>query len=1349
VQGITTLRSGRTHTVLTRLWSARGFFGGLASIGLAFLGQQALVTLGDTDAAWRYYILAILLLLASLSHPSTELIRRVRGGHAGAGDADESAPAPDAASAPSPPTAHTGKLARLRARLGRQVIASGLALSFVLAAVSAYRLWHDTTDPIGGWLWAGALASLILSFVGAPAPSQPEQPEQPKGMPGPYSDFFARGVTTLAMHWETILVVGMLVLSLVLRLVNLEYMPGIFGDEGERGMDARAINEGGRVNIFGYGWWGVPNLYFYLVSIMLRIFGDTMIGDRMLSVISGVLAVWFVYKIGRLLWGPRAGLIAGILLAVSPLALQFSRLAGESTPTGTLWAGGFYFLFRALRYRRWSDWALAGALWGFSLYFYAAGKLIIPIAALAALYCLVRWARHGDFFKRYAPGWVLLGATFLLTFMPYAIFSFQDNWQGFMGRAAETSIFFPQNQAQAFERLAIPYDPSWANQPLVQNVLTHLWSWIQVLWGQMSLTLEVIYRTADPTPFYQIQEHGGSMLQPLWAAIALMGLAYAFWKVWDARYGLMSVWFWGGMLGAALTMDTPSVQRLIGAWPALMIFTAVLLDRVFASAWPLNLSLARKWALVPITALLVYFGADSYREYFLHYASLCPYCHDTAQARYAQALGQDYKGYQFGVDPNGPVFFSYGSTRFAAKGVEGEDMASPADFFPVTDNNGKGLAFMVYPGNSSYIPLIRLFYPTGDEQPALGADGSPQFISIKVSRDDLATYQSTHASYKQPSGVVRIRDERALGTLGANVNGVSGVAAWKAPLGLQFPVQASWQSGLVAPAYGAYTFYVTGSNTRLELDGRTILEGGSQVGGQGADAPQSVSVVLAKGMHDVKLSGSMDNALSRVELLWSGQGADPAVLDTRFLYAGSNGTTGGLSGELVAGYDETSFHSADPLGDKPRTQRRSDPFIGFREATTSFGGDPFTARWRGKLAISQAGQYAFDTISNGPSLVFIDGRIVVDNTSTANPGNPGSASGTVALAAGEHDVELRYAWQIGPARWEWFWTPPGGEHALVPTNVLLPAARSWLAAEFPDAPAAQLFTGDGSLTSSRTPDAVWGDGLGLSGPRGIGVDSQGNIYIGDRGNHRIVVVSPDGKIAATWGKAPDAGNEVNPSAGEFNDIVDVAVGINGNVYVMDTGAGQLQVFSPGGTLVRAIGREIVSASVADGIDVGPDGRFYIADPRSNSIKRLSPITGDSVVGPATDLTGAGQLDQPVDVAADPSNPGRIYVADLKDRIVQLDADGNITNQWSLPIGRDAGGSRIAVSPDGALVYVADPDRKRIDVLTVATGHIEYLNSTAYSGSGFSSPSGIAVGADGRLYVLDRGLNSVQVFPANK
>ena len=76
-----------------------------------------------------------------------------------------------------------------------------------------------------------------------------------------------------------VLIGGILVVALALRLIDLETMPGIFGDEGERGMDARAIVEGRPALLFGYGWWGVPNLYFYCVAWMLRLFGDNMVGD--------------------------------------------------------------------------------------------------------------------------------------------------------------------------------------------------------------------------------------------------------------------------------------------------------------------------------------------------------------------------------------------------------------------------------------------------------------------------------------------------------------------------------------------------------------------------------------------------------------------------------------------------------------------------------------------------------------------------------------------------------------------------------------------------------------------------------------------------------------------------------------------------------------------------------------------------------------------------------------------------------------------------------------------------------------------------------------------------------------
>jgi len=464
----------------------------------------------------------------------------------------------------------------------------------------------------------------------------------------------------------------MLLLAAVLRFADLEHHPGIFGDEGERGLDARAILEGRPAPFFGAGWAGVPNLYFSVAAASLRLFGDGLSGLRTLSALSGLVAVFLIYRTGRLLWGPRAGLLAGTFLAVSPLALQFSRLAGESTVTGTLWAAGIFFLVRSLSLGGLRDAAVSGIAFGLGLYFYPSGKLaFLLLPAIGAYLLLIGGRRHA---RQLLTILSVLLIAFFLTFFPYAVSSSREGWNAFGARFRGRAIFAPLNRPEAFARAGLSYDTAWQGESLPESFARHPLAWGRVLFTQMRDTLEVLYRNGDPTVFYNIREHRGSMLSPLMAALTLLGLAYATAKSLDPRFGLLSLWFWGGLLGPALTLDTPSVQRLTGAWPAAVLLPAVLLDRVAASAGTLSVSFARRWVNLALGVLLAIVAAQGIREYFVHYRSLAPYGDSTAQARYAQTLGTAYKAYQLGVGDavkSGDVFFSYGSTRFLAKGVEG------------------------------------------------------------------------------------------------------------------------------------------------------------------------------------------------------------------------------------------------------------------------------------------------------------------------------------------------------------------------------------------------------------------------------------------------------------------------------------------------------------------------------------------------------------------------------------------------------------------------------------------------------------------------------------------------------
>lgn len=1091
-----------------RLWRARSFLGGLIAIGLGYMGQQVLLANGDSNTAFRYYLAAIVVLTLSMLHP---LIPSGADGQPLVGQrtaADATTELEDSASAttatsyddsgtrarsssrPLAPASTTGytaedlpdrsqveevrfspwvpgesklnsqrprelvsrpmesvqqtatsedsrpsswqRWARKRKQLGLPFTIAGLVVTLGVAVAAAYLLIQDITNPLGGWLWAVAVVALLLTVVGAPVRPLRASRASTDVQLSKKADFFSKGTPCLDVRVELVLLALVLLVALMLRTYNLEYFPGVDQDEAYRSMEGRGIIEGNNAPLFGEGWYWVPNLYFYLVSFGMRIFGDGyMLGPRLVSTLAGMVTVLYVYRIGRALWGPRVGLMAGAMLAVSPLALQFSRIAGENTPTGALWAVGFFYLILALKHRRLSDWALAGVFWSFSLYFYAAGKLIIPMVAVIALYCLVRWRR--EFFREQVLGFLMLGLSFCLVFLPYGIFSAKDNWQGFSGRAREASIFAPQKQEQAFGKYDITFDPAWATEPLQESLLLHPLGWAQLGYQQVRVSLEVLNARGDSWPFYGIKEHNGSMLGPFWAVLTILGLAYAAWKVWDPRFGLLLIWFGFGLLGVAVMEDLPNMVRASGFWSVVMLFPAVLVDRVFAGAWPLSLRLARRWATLPIAVMLIYFGADSVREYFVYYPSMCYECLHTTQARYIQQLGVGYKIYEASSGAEVTNSFGQIDTKYMAKGVEGVQLSSISDALPITDNDGKAAAFIIYSNNLQYLPTIESYYPNGIEEPVKAIDGTEMFKSYKLSAAQIEASRTTHAMYKAGDGKQMDRDEQGLGTLSTG-------RAWDPPKGLSYPLRASWQGGLIAPAYGQYTFAVKGGG-QLEIDDQTVVGGSADSG----------KVVLAKGMHQARLAGTLDGADKQLGVVWSGPGVSLGAIEPKYLY---KTVLGGLSAEIAPSVSDETFKSSDPLGGQAPSTRRVDAFIGFREARGSISDQPFIARWQGKINTAIGGTYSFLTATSASSQLLIDGKQVLYSPARRDTGR---TSGSIVLTAGQHDVDLRFNWTNNPSTsgdivMEWYWVPPDGVPSIVPPEVLTPLGRSWTTDEIPDAP---------------------------------------------------------------------------------------------------------------------------------------------------------------------------------------------------------------------------------------------------------------------------------------------------------
>lgn len=116
-----------------------------------------------------------------------------------------------------------------------------------------------------------------------------------------------------------------------------------------------------------------------------------------------------------------------------------------------------------------------------------------------------------------------------------------------------------------------------------------------------------------------------------------------------------------------------------------------------------------------------------------------------------------------------------------------------------------------------------------------------------------------------------------------------------------------------------------------------------------------------------------------------------------------------------------------------------------------------------------------------------------------------------------------------------------------------------------------------------------GDGTPGSGPgqffepRGLASDRDGNIYVAEMVNHRVQVISNDGRFVRAWGRGGMGGLEqVGSAFGEFRLPYQVAIGDKGLVWVTDTDNERVQVFTPEGGFVRAFGARGADGSAGSG-----------------------------------------------------------------------------------------------------------------------------------------------------------------------
>jgi DNA-binding beta-propeller fold protein YncE len=125
-------------------------------------------------------------------------------------------------------------------------------------------------------------------------------------------------------------------------------------------------------------------------------------------------------------------------------------------------------------------------------------------------------------------------------------------------------------------------------------------------------------------------------------------------------------------------------------------------------------------------------------------------------------------------------------------------------------------------------------------------------------------------------------------------------------------------------------------------------------------------------------------------------------------------------------------------------------------------------------------------------------------------------------------------------------------------------------------------------------------------PRDVAIGKEGQLYVVDGGNFRVQVFDGDGKYRNGFGT-------VGRQTGNFARPKEIATDREGNVYVADAAFGNFQIFNSDGDMLMFVGNrsEIDGPAkymLPSGIFVDEDGRIYFVDQWYRKIDIYRPVS---------------------------------------------------------------------------------------------------------------------------------------------
>jgi predicted CXXCH cytochrome family protein len=268
-------------------------------------------------------------------------------------------------------------------------------------------------------------------------------------------------------------------------------------------------------------------------------------------------------------------------------------------------------------------------------------------------------------------------------------------------------------------------------------------------------------------------------------------------------------------------------------------------------------------------------------------------------------------------------------------------------------------------------------------------------------------------------------------------------------------------------------------------------------------------------------------------------------------------------------------------------------------------------------------------------------------------------------------------------------------------------------------------------------------------PSDVSVAASGEVFIADGVGHRILRFAPDGQLLDVLTHAGDQ---------PLRDPMSVHVTPDGRAWIADTGNDRVVTWSPAAKVIptantmpaanatNVIPLQPVTGGALDITDVLPsdDGqRLWLVDNDGHRVLTFERQTGQ---WRATGHRGTalGEFDYPFMLA--PAGGGDVVVTDvINGRLVLLDAalePVRALGQYGVRVGEFYRPKGVARDSRGWL-WISDSDLGVVQVYTPTGAFIGVLRDPAGQPLKLASPTGLAFGPDGDLYVAELAADRVR------